>query len=368
MKHEFYEDYNEIMYDERDVIVKFLEEKDKLSIQDECGRWQGRWEFNHPVKLYSVKDCREIFVTAIRLHTDKILVFESSVSESEYTCDYFFYGELCKVIEALPEIEDMANINIMEELKEISAKYDVEKLLKQNPFKGEYVNFKFKDNYQNAINLYTDVSFDTVSKMNVITELKNHLRIAILHDSYIYKVMTDILIRTPVCNFALNYPPIINVNGIEMGVSRIQEDCGIIITARHGCNSIDMTEKDIKPEYLETILDEMLENSVVCYSKSLNNKHRLKIKDMTGLVKKINLAWRMNHYNAKFADILFAISQRDAERLKTEFNCIINSPEDAMNNHYIIFNKLCDDNDFECILKFIQWKDNMNILSYINRQ
>ena len=89
---------------------------------------------------------------------------------------------------------------------------------------------------------------------------------------------------------------------------------------------------------------------------------------MTGLVKKINLLWIMNHYHSKFADILFAISQRDAERLKTEFNCIINSPEDAMDNHYIIFNKLCDDNDFECILKFIQWKDNMNVLNYINRQ
>lgn len=368
MKHDFYEDYNEIMYNERDVIVKFLEEKDKLSIQDECGRLKGRWDFNHPVKLYSVKDCREIFVTAIILHTYKILVFESSVSESEYTCDDFFYGELCKVIEALPEIEDIANINIMEDLKEISAKYDVEKLLKQNPFKGKYVNFKFKDNYQNSINLYTDVSFDTVSKINTITELKNHLRIAILHNSYIYKVMTDILIRTPWTYFAENDRPIINVNGIEMGVSIIKEDNGIIITVKHGCNSIVMTEADIKPEYLEIILDKKIEYSAVCCYKSSNKKSRLKIKDMTGLVKKINLAWIMNHYNAKFADILFAISQRDAERLKTEFYCIINSPEDAMNNHYIIFNKLCDDNDFECILKFIQWKDNMNVLEYINRQ
>lgn len=86
---ELRERYNEVMYDERDVIERF------------CQTYDG-WHFETAVELIG-NNGDKISVTDIRLDKDRLVVFVGLAhgKRKDYECCDFAYGELSKVIEAL---------------------------------------------------------------------------------------------------------------------------------------------------------------------------------------------------------------------------------------------------------------------------
>jgi hypothetical protein len=112
---------------------------------------------------------------------------------------------------------------------------------------------------------------------------------------------------------------------------------------------ITLTEKDIKPQYLASIIKCMKPK----YSDIMDtyNAHNAE------LVRKINDAWKSKKYHDSFGDILYAIACRDMDEWEEKYNDIIHDSEDAMNHAHEIMEDVCDDWDLETILSFIRYEE-----------
>jgi hypothetical protein len=99
---ELREKWNECMYDERSIIEKFL--KDQYDIR--YGRQRDTWHFEPAVELVAHQGSH-VLLHDIKLDEGRFVVFYVEVfcdKNAEWECFDFAYGELSKVIEALPHV------------------------------------------------------------------------------------------------------------------------------------------------------------------------------------------------------------------------------------------------------------------------
>lgn len=354
---ELRERYNEVMYEERDIIEKFL--KDHHDIR--YGRQRGTWHFEPAINMLSLYGNFE-HVTDIMLDNHRLVIFILDDAR-EYECFDFAYGELSKVIEALRDANDILIENAKSDIAEMCKDNVIN--LEENPFKS-FINGLgisiYRVNYEDGhIKAYTYTGKDVMDETNtgLVLGLRNHINIEVLHRSNEYKELMELLSLEENMRFECqNYGDatfVIDGTDVTFDVSSVRRnDNGCLVIYGNDidanvCDNIELTEKDIKHEYLVGIINEM-KRSKYCDIMDTYNSHNPE------LVRKINDAWKSVKYHNMFGDILFALGCRDKQEIMDKFDVVIYSNETAMDNAHEIMEGVCDDLDLECILKFIRYE------------
>lgn len=355
--------YNECMCEERSIIQRFL--KDQYDLR--YGRQRDTWHFEPAVKMLSSYGNVE-HVTDIMLDKDRLVVFTLD-DLREYECHDFAYGELGKIIEALPDADAIVLDNAVSDLKVMTTNLRIDCLLADAPFKYEVGSKHYVVDDVKCVNgtlsLVQALGNDTpVSDLptEVVVNLRDHIHITYLHTTKYYKEVMAWLALEPNLGKSVdeytktNYGCVLfKLKGtdIEFDMSSIQRDDkgNLVIFGADTCcedELITLTEKDIEPEYLFVILEWMHTRANIMNTYNGHNKE---------LVDKINAAWKSDKYHDRFADILFALGCRDKEEIQATFGIEINCNETAMENAHEIMEHICDDWDLETILSFIRYKE-----------
>jgi uncharacterized protein YeeX (DUF496 family) len=144
---------------------------------------------------------------------------------------------------------------------------------------------------------------------------------------------------------------VIDKTDITLDVSAVQrDDKGNLVIYGDDVDADEdfvLTEKEIKPQYLTSIIECMKPK----YTDIMDtyNSHNAE------LVRKINAAWKDEKYHDLFGDILYALACRDMDEWEEKYKDIIHNSEDAMNHAHEIMEGVCDDWDLETILSFIRY-------------
>lgn len=370
----FRERYNEVMYDERDIIEKFL--KDQYDIR--YGRQRDTWHFEREIEVVS-KQGSLVKITDIQLDKDCFVKFHVKAFGHDYSwweCFDFAYGELSNVIEALPNAEELNERNAEADLLSLASngtinidnnpytftdamgnKYDVLSVSKDEEEGGKIlyeVHETLADGRDGGFGLWPDVDAD------VVVGLRNHINIEILHHSNEYKELMELLSLEENMRFECqNYGDatfVIDGTDVTFDISSVRrDDKGCLVIYGNDidadvCDNIELTEKDIKREYLVGIINEMKRNKYYDIMDTYNGHN-------PELVRKINAAWKNKKYHDSFGDILYALACRDMDEWEEKHNDIIHDSEDGMKHAHEIMEGVCDDQDLETILSFIRYED-----------
>lgn len=359
----FIEKYNEVMYDERSVIEKFL--KDQYDIR--YGRQRDTWHFEPAIEVLG-RQGQFVRVSDIRLDNDKVVLFTAScdgdVSHGDWECGDFAYGELSKVIGALPDANQILIENAVSDIAILCRECSVN--LEENPFKffinGLGVSIYSVDYEDGHIKAYTYTGKDVMDETNtgLVLGLRNHINIEILHRSNEYKELMELLSLQENLRFECpNYGDATfvidgtNLTFDVLSVRRNDNGCLVIYgndIDANVCDNIELTEKDIKPQYLTSIIECMKPK----YTDIMDthNAHNQE------LVRKINAAWKDDKYHNCFSEILVALSQRDHLEFEEKFGDVVEADGDwAMARANQILEGVCDDWDLECVLAFIRYNE-----------
>lgn len=356
---ELRERYNEVMFDERDIIEKFL--KDQYDIR--YGRQRDTWHFEPAVKMMNIYG-NEIVVTDIRLDKDRFVVFDGMFVnlKDEYECFHFAYGELSKVIEALPDADDIVIKNAVNDLSEFSVNLRCDLILQESPFiyKDVKVDNVLKDDGGVHICVGGRALAEEKFDSDFLSKLRDHINISVLHNSKEYKELMELLSLQENMRFECqNYGDatfVIDGTDVTFDVSSVRRnDNGCLVIYGNDidanvCDSIELTEKDIKPQYLASIIKCMKPK----YSDIMDtyNAHNPE------LVRKINAAWIDDKYHDMFEGILHALLERDYDEYCDKFETPdVTTSDYAMNHAHEIMDGVCDDQDLETILSFIRYKE-----------
>ena len=362
---ELREKWNDCMYDERDIIQRFLEKQYDIRY----GRQRDTWHFEDEIEVVSSQGSL-VKITDIMLDKDCFVKFHVKAFGHDYSwweCFNFAYGELSKVIEALPNAEDIVWDNAVNDLKVMTTNLRIDYLLNESPFKYEVGSKHYVVDDVKCVNgtlsLVQALGNDTpVSDLplEVLVNLRDHINIEILHRSNEYKELMEILSLEENMRFECqNYGDatfVIDGTDMTFDVSSLKRDDNGNLVIYGGdidadvCDGITLTEKEIKPEYLTSIIECMKPK----YTDIMDtyNSHNAE------LVRKINDAWKSDKYHNRFGDILFALARRDEEEIGMKYgdiNMEIQSSESAMNYAHEIMEGVCDDLDLQTILSFIRY-------------
>jgi hypothetical protein len=368
---ELRERYNEVMYDERDIIEKFL--KDQYDIR--YGRQRDSWHLEPSVELHTT-NAAIVRVTDIKLDNNKFVVFDVTSDmghEGFWECTDFAYGELSKVIEALPDAEKIVKENAVYDIKVMINKLLIDHLLIDAPFKYE-VNGKFYtlDDVKcvnGTLSLVQALGNDTPASdlpLEVLVNLRDHINIEVLHRSNEYKELMELLSLEDNMRFECqNYGDatfVIDGTDVTFDISSVRrsDNGGLVIYGNDidadVCDNIELTEKDIKHEYLVGIINEIKRGKYYDIMNTYNGHNE-------ELVRKINDAWKSGKYNQEFGYIIYSIANRDYNECKEKFDCdmdnflssiIDDCNEDSIHN---VLENVCDDWDLETILSFIRYEE-----------
>ena len=128
MKHEdFYDRYNDVMFDEREVIEEFLKEQSDIRY----GQQMYEWAFRDPVAIM-MWNGNVLTIEEMKLDYSTFVLFRAS-NGTWYECSDFAYGQLSKIIDALPEVDDIKRKNIDCDLYRLTKEYKMLSLLKEYP-------------------------------------------------------------------------------------------------------------------------------------------------------------------------------------------------------------------------------------------
>lgn len=355
---ELRERYNEVMYDERDIIEKFL--KDQYDIR--YGRQRDTWHFEPAIKMSSHYGNIE-YVTHISLDEGRFVVFFLEDGR-EYECFDFAYGELSKVIEALPDADEIIKRNAIVDIEEaLKNKGNIAWFTGKKHIIGEGFDVLLISHKENETNVtLRKFEHDSTRLLESLSseelaQLRDHINIDFLHKSDEYKELMELLslqenLRFEFHNFG-DAEFVIDKTDMNFNVSAVQRDdngnleiYGADVDADE---DITLTEKEIKPQYLACIIECMKPK----YTDIMNtyNGHNKE------LVRKINTAWKNEKYHNLFGDILFALGSRDKQEIQDKFDIVIDCNETAMDNAHEIMEHVCDDQDLETILSFIRYEE-----------
>lgn len=363
---ELRERYNEVMYDERDIIQRFLEKQYDIRY----GHQRDTWHFEDEIEVVSSQGSL-VKITDIMLDKDCFVKFHVKAFAHDYSwweCFNFAYGELSKVIEALPNAEDIVWDNAVNDLKVMTTNLRIDYLLNESPFKYEVGSKHYVVDDVKCVNgmlsLVQALGNDTpVSDLplDVLVGLRNHINIEVLHRSNEYKELMGLLSLEENMRFECqNYGDatfVIDGTDVTFDVSSVRrDDKGNLVIYGNDidanvCDSIELTEKDIKYEYLVVIISEMKRSKYHDIIDTYNSHN-------AELVRKINAAWRDDKYHNKFSEILLALLVRDHEEYIDKY-CEIDdySGDWAMEHAHEIMEGVCDDWDLETILSFIRYEE-----------
>ena len=367
---ELRERWNDCMYDERDIIQRFLEKQYDIRY----GRQRDTWHFEPAVELVAHQGSH-VLLHDIKLDEGRFVVFYVEAfcdKNAEWECFDFAYGELSKVIEALPDAEKIVKDNAVDDLKVMTTNLRIDYLLADAPFKYE-VNGKFYtlDDVKcvnGTLSLVQALGNDTPASdlpHEVLVGLRDHINIEVLHRSDEYKELMELLSLQENMRFEChNYGDatfIIDGTDMTFDVSSLRRDDKGNLVIYGGdidadvCDGITLTEKEIKPEYLTSIIECMKPKYTdIMDTYNAHNKE---------LVRKINAAWKSGKYNQEFGYIIYSIANRDYNECKEKFDCdmdnFLSSIIDDCNKDSIhnVLENVCDDQDLETILSFIRYEE-----------
>jgi hypothetical protein len=305
-------------------------------------------------------------VTDIKIDNNKFVVFDVTSDmghEGFWECTDFAYGELSKVIEALPDAEDIVIKNAVSDLSKFANNLRCDLILQESPFKFEDINVDNVLNDDGGVHICVGgrVLAEENFSADFLSKLRDHINIEVLHRSNEYKELMELLSLEENMRFECqNYGDatfVIDGTDVTFDVLSVRRNddgrlviCGNDIDA-DVCDNIELTEKDIKHEYLVGIINE-IKRSKYCDIMDTYNGHNAE------LVRKINAAWKDGSYRREFMHILIAIAFRSNEDYIKKFD---ECPEDdgdwAMNHAHEIMEGVCDDQDLETILSFIRYKE-----------
>ena len=368
---QFTQKYNEVMFDERDLIEKFL--NDQYDIR--YGHQRDTWHLEPFVTLMG-RYGSEINVTDVRLDKNNIIMFTGvccGEKNNNFECTDFAYGELAKIIDALP---CASKLNAENARKDMLARLSSSNVLSIS--NSPYV---FSDECGNHYTVLS-IAKDNEDENNVLYEihetiadgrdggyglwpslsdehmiaLRDHINVSMLRDSKEYKELKNFLL----CEPNLSYEPAnfgditFTVYGTDMELDvlslRLDSNKNIELNVRTECGEdITLKEKEIKSEYLSEIFSYINDNYDIIDTYNSHNKE---------LVRKINAAWKNKKYKNSFGNILLALLVRDHEEFENTFGKIDDYSEDyAMANAHEIMEGVCDDLDLNTILSFIRYKE-----------
>ena len=353
------ERYNEIMFDERDIIADFLKKQADLRY----GRQRFEWTLEPMPELVGAYG--GLFkVREISYDKDEFVKFKVVAANGyeEWKCFNFAYGELRKIIEVLPDVKNIVMNNAIVDIRERSMNYRLDLLLSESPFvytdggKSIKVDMVSVENGTPKIFCGTDVLplSEVQSPSDFLSALRDHLNVETLHRYSEYKKLVEFLSLQPnlwfePANFG-DVEFIIHGTDVKVDVLSACLDSNeklMLSVDDGGWETLVLEEKDIRPEYLVDLVSyiEDRRNIVNTY-----NGHDKK------LVEKINKAWKGDTYHDLFGTILLALLVRDHVEYEEKFGTIEDySEEYAMNHAHDIMEHICDDWDLETILLFVRY-------------
>ena len=358
---ELRERYNEVMFDERDIIEKFL--KDQYDIR--YGRQRDTWHFEPAVEVVAHQGSL-VQIHDIKLDKDKFVVFYVDTfceKNVEWECCDFAYGELSKVIEALPDAKQIVIREANSDIAILCSECSVN--LEENPFITK-LNGKDVSIYEVQYEDGRVISYDKEGRIvsdeydaDFHVGLRDHINIEVLHRSNEYKELMELLSLEENMRFECqNYGDatfVIDGTDVTFDVSSVRRnDKGCLVIYGNDidadvCDNIELTEKDIKHEYLVGIINEMKRSK---WEKILKDD----LHDPE-LVRKINEAWNDEKYHELFEPILFAIVMRERKLYEYEFDTVVEmSTGWAMRNAHNILSACAYNSDLEAILLFIGYE------------
>lgn len=353
---DFRERYNEVMYDERDVIVSFL----KKQYDIRYGRQRDTWHFEPAVRLIGIYGC-EIAVTDAHLDKNKFVTFTGvccNERNDDYECTNFAYGELSKVIEALPDASEINKKNAINDLKAITRDYNTNAILREYPFEFNGHQIKdIEDMGEEGIKLVLDTKSFTLDTTSAVS-LRDHLNVSILHGYSEYKKLVKFLSEQPnLCFEPADWGHVMfTIHGTDVKVDVLSASLDAndklqLCVDDDGQETLWFEEKDIRPEYLVDLVG-YIEDHHYCDIIDTYNSHNEE------LVRKINAAWKSEKYHNTFSEILLALLVRDHDEYLDKY-CEIEdySGDWAMKHAHEIMEGICDDQDLETILSFIRYED-----------
>lgn len=204
MEHEdFRIRYNEIMFDERDLIIDFLKKQADIS----SGKQIYEWCLNDIVLLENDGD--KFTVREIALRGDELKITGTSVYGKTVSLnpENFALGELSKILDALPEIEKIIRSNAESDLKEFCrdcsvnlegeefkwevgvAQYDVKEIALDS--KGDLACLVMHTDSLGKTTFLNVEHFD----LDITQKLRDHVNIVILHRHKEYHELMELLER-----------------------------------------------------------------------------------------------------------------------------------------------------------------------------
>jgi hypothetical protein len=331
------------------------------------GRQRDTWHFEPAVKMM-MTDGEHVSLTDIKLDKNVFVMFSVIDSESkrkEYECGYFAYGELSKVIEALPNAEDIVWDNAVNDLKIMTTNLRIDYLLADAPFKYEVGSKHCVVDDVKCVNgtlsLVQALGNDTpVSDLplETLVALRDHININVLHKYNEYNKLVKFLSEQPnLCFEPHNFGDVeFTIHGTDVKVDVLSasldsNDKLKLCVDDDNKEAIYLEEKDIRPEYLVDLVG-YIEDHCRCDIMDTYNAHNPE------LVRKINDAWKKEGYHKLFGTILLALLYRDNMEYEQKFGEILDySEEYAMEHAHEIMEGVCDDLDLETILSFIRYKE-----------
>lgn len=363
---EIREKYNECMFKELDVIEDFL-----IKVRDLRKGFTGcYWKLEKPVEIITTTG-GHVNVFSMRLtEGDSATFLCSPISapdkDYEWKCDKFAYGELSKVIKALPDIDEIIKTKMMADIKRMV--FDDNFVWRgQEHLFDDFVKIPSIERDYDSIYFFgvnTRLSNPSTIKMSMedihaegLVMIRDYLYADRLQHSPQYKEIMEFLaseenLRVDFDGYDVTF--LLKESAAPFTVSYIQRtDKGDLTIGGEGLKSqsITLTENDIEPEYLDTIIP-LLKKRKWEEIMDTTNAHDAE------LVRKINAAWKSEKYHDMFGAILLALLKRDTKEFEDRFDCDVTlSEEFAMNNAHEIMQGVGDDWDLETILSFVRYKE-----------
>lgn len=377
MKHEEYNlRYNEIMFDERDEIVAFLKKQANLC----WGNQMWTWAFE-PKPILRKRNDDYISVEHIRLYDGNLEIFDACDAKKPLFAEDFYYNELSKILDALPEVENIVMQRVLTELSEIGKNYNVSAILREHPVSWTDNKSKFtvesvwEENNGIRLEVHEMLeggkeggygiweSIDTEKAEGIVT----HIKTWVLRNSEEYEKLKYLLggwrCREGYYNFvehetvgAVSITPFgtdISLDVLDIDFNDSEGLHILVSIADTGLMKNDETdmmlfESDLTPDNLKDLVKFFSSDIIDIY-----NGHDKE------LVKKINDAWNNPKYESSFGQILLALLTRDQKEYEDKYDTDASLTEEYAYEHaHEIMEGVCDDWDLETIISFIRYEEN----------
>ena len=369
MEHKnFYEMYNEVMFDERDLIEKFLNEQSSLI----WGNQMYEWEISPAIDLVKSNGER-IKVNSIRRDHEKFVVFHSYDAHETLECTDFAYGELSKILDILP---DPIEVKVKGYVKSDFYKWTSECAVGLDGNLFHWDNFYVHNIFQGkrddgTIGVMYEINEGETSEgwglweeldPEVALQLHAHVKKDILRRSQQYKTLTKQLnwFGGNLYNFSEHgevgkvwlTPDGTDLDLMVLDVSMESGSLEVLVSIMDtaigndtGEDTMTLFEKDLTPKMLNDLIKFFDKETIMDTS---NGHDKL-------LVEIINNAWNDKGRMELFKYIIFSLILRDKEESFDKIGWI---PDDytsvGKNEIHAYLQEVADDTDLETILQFVR--------------